>query len=83
MRLSLITPAAARERTGNRVTAVRWARLLSALGHRVRVAERYDGEEADVLVAIHAWRSAASIAGFRARFRDRPLVVLLSGTDIY
>ena len=37
----------------------------------------------DLLVAIHAWRSAASVAAFRARHPFRPLVVLMSGTDIY
>ena len=37
----------------------------------------------DLLVAIHAWRSAASVAAFRARHPTRPLVVLMSGTDIY
>ena len=37
----------------------------------------------DILIAIHAWRSAASVAAFRARHPSRPLVVLMSGTDIY
>jgi putative glycosyltransferase (TIGR04348 family) len=34
------------------------------------------------MIALHAWRSADSIRDFRARFRDRPLIVALSGTDI-
>ena len=35
------------------------------------------------MVALHAWRSADSIARFRARFPTRPLIVALTGTDIY
>ena len=83
----MITPAAKRSRSGNRATAVRWARILKELGHSVPVAEAWPGEgraeHPDLLVAIHAWRSAASVAAFRARYPTRPLVVLMSGTDIY
>ena len=35
------------------------------------------------MIAIHAWRSAESIRRFRERFPERPLIVVLSGTDIY
>jgi putative glycosyltransferase (TIGR04348 family) len=35
------------------------------------------------MVALHAWRSADSIRRFRALYPDRPLIVALSGTDIY
>ena len=35
------------------------------------------------MVAIHAWRSASSIARYRQQFPGRPLMVALSGTDIY
>ena len=88
----MITPAAKRSRSGNRATAVRWAGILERLGHAVTVAEAWPAEERaasgqvespDLLVAIHAWRSAASVSGFRERFPSRPLVVLMSGTDIY
>src|SRR5205807_532756 len=57
--------------------------ILRALGHRVSVADRHDGAAADLMIALHAWRSADSIRRFRARFPDRPLIVALSGTDIY
>ena len=164
----MITPAAKRSRSGNRATAVRWARILRALGHSVRVDEAWSGagrgegpkrlggreapgfpggreapglsggrespglsggreapgfsgmreslgipdrrgnrglpvepespnsvgrpgspdltgvcESPGLLVAIHAWRSAASVAAFRGRHPSRPLVVLMSGTDVY
>jgi putative glycosyltransferase (TIGR04348 family) len=83
MRISLITPAAPGSRSGNRTTAVRWTRILRSLGHRVEVAVDYDGGPADLMVALHAWRSRAAIDRFHRRFPERPLVVGLAGTDIY
>jgi len=38
---------------------------------------------ADCLIALHARRSYAAIAGWRAQFGRRPLVVTLTGTDLY
>ncbi len=35
------------------------------------------------MIALHAWRSAGGIHDFRALYPDRPLIVALSGTDIY
>ena len=83
MRIILVTPAGARSRFGNRITARRWAAVLRSLGHRVAIQTAWEGASADVLIALHAWRSAASISGFRARFPARPLIVALTGTDIY
>ena len=83
MKISLITPAPKQSRAGNRTTARRWARRLRALGHDVRVAQEYRKEPADLMIALHAWRSAASIQRFRARYPRAPLVVALTGTDIY
>lgn len=83
MKITLITPAKKQSRAGNRTTAVRWARILQRLGHRVRVAVDYDGEAADLMVALHAWRSTASIEAFRDKHPDAKLIVALTGTDIY
>jgi putative glycosyltransferase (TIGR04348 family) len=86
MNISLITPAPEHSRSGNRATADRWASLLRELGHEVDVGLRWEpgaGPAADLLVAVHAYRSAPSVAAFRARHPRRPVVVLLAGTDIY
>ena len=83
MKISLITPAHKQSRSGNRTTAVRWARILKDLGHRVDIALDYDDAPADAMVALHAWRSASSIARFSELHPDRPLIVALTGTDIY
>ena len=83
MRIIVVTPADAKSRFGNRITARRWGGVLRSLGHRVAVRTAWDGAPADALIALHAWRSAASIARFRNRFPTRPLIVALTGTDIY
>ena len=70
-------------RAGNRTTAVRWARMLRALGHRVEIATAYTGEKAEVMIALHAWRCAASIARFAEVWPQRPLIVVITGTDAY
>ncbi len=82
MKISLITPAKKRSKNGNRTTALRWARILRELGHRVDIEVAYKGEKADLMIALHAWRSADSIAKFREIYPDRPLVLALTGTDI-
>lgn len=83
MKVILITPVRSSSRSGNGTTTARWTRILRELGHRVRVANRYDETAADLMIALHAWRSADSIRRFRELYPDRPLIVALSGTDIY
>lgn len=83
MRILLITPAPARSRAGNRATAIRWANILKSLGHGVEVATDYSGQHADMMLALHAWRSADAIARFAKQFPARPLVVAITGTDAY
>jgi len=83
MNIILVTPPGPSTRTGNAVAALRWARILRQLGHRVTVATDYADEPANMMVAIHAWRSAEAIARFKTRHPDRPLILQLSGTDIY
>jgi len=83
VRIRLVTPAAAGSRTGNGVTARRWTNILRTLGHRVVVGQAYEGGSGDVLVALHARRSAASIARFRHEHPKAPIVLALTGTDVY
>ena len=82
MKISLITPAKKHAKNGNRTTALRWARFLREAGNRVHIDVDYAGEDADLMIAIHAWRSAAAIRLYRERFPDGPLVVGLGGTDV-
>jgi hypothetical protein len=81
--IALVCPAPPGSRQGNRVTALRWARILRGLGHRVRILGAWRGEDVDLLVALHARRSAPSVRAFRARHPERRVVVALTGTDLY
>jgi putative glycosyltransferase (TIGR04348 family) len=83
MKIFLACPASAGSRKGNRVTAVRWARLLRSLGHRVTIGQLYEGAACDVLVAMHARKSYDSVRAYRRHHPDGPLVVALTGTDLY
>jgi putative glycosyltransferase (TIGR04348 family) len=83
VKIDLVTPAPPGSRKGNRVTANRWARLLRQLGHRVRVGQQYDGGSWDLLIALHAGRSFAAVERFRQTYPERPVVVVLTGTDLY
>jgi putative glycosyltransferase (TIGR04348 family) len=83
MRIGIITPAPPRSLHGNRRTALRWAKLLRQLGHRILIAENYAGQPCDVLIALHAKRSFDSIRKFHRRYPNKPLIVALTGTDLY
>jgi putative glycosyltransferase (TIGR04348 family) len=84
MRISLVTPARAGSRAGNRHTALRWAAILRAAGHEVTVGTEWRPDDAtDLMLALHARRSHASIRAFRERHPARPLVLALTGTDLY
>ena len=84
MRIALITPYGREHRNGNWHTAARWARFLREAGHTVRVQVEWDGRATtDLMLALHARRSFASIRAFAERFPTRPLLLVLTGTDLY
>jgi putative glycosyltransferase (TIGR04348 family) len=78
----IVTPASRETNSGNWHTAARWARFLRP-GHRVRVQQQWDGEPCDLLIALHARRSADSIAAYRDAYPCGALAVVLTGTDLY
>ena len=82
MRIIQVTPSGQTSKSGNRTTANRWARIFRSLGHSVSTITNYDDRPADMMVAIHAWRSARAIERFKALYPEKPLVVCLAGTDI-
>ena len=81
--ISIVTPARPGARNGNRHTAQRWAGFLRQSGHRVAVMVEWDGKPCDLLLALHARRSHPSIHEYRKQFPAGPLVVTLTGTDLY
>jgi putative glycosyltransferase (TIGR04348 family) len=82
-RITIVTPAAAGARNGNRRTAARWAAMLRKAGHHVTVRLAWNGEACDLLIALHARRSHDSATRYRTRCPQAPLIVVLTGTDLY
>lgn len=88
-RVRIVSPALAAANNGNWQTAARWQRFLAPVAQVEIVAADADADDdrngvpADLLIALHARRSAAAIARWRALRPDAPLVVVLTGTDLY
>jgi putative glycosyltransferase (TIGR04348 family) len=80
--LVIVTPALAAANNGNWQTAQRWARLLQP-AYRVAITDCWRGGDEALMIALHARRSAESMATWRAAHSDRPLVLVLTGTDLY
>lgn len=78
----IVSPARAADNNGNWHTAARWRAHLEPLAE-VRLLQQWDGQDADLLVALHARRSAESAARFHEALPHRRLVVVLTGTDVY
>jgi putative glycosyltransferase (TIGR04348 family) len=83
VKILIITPESTAVPLGNSVTAARWAGILRSLHHDVRIRNSWSGEECDLLIALHAHRSADTIEKFRSVHPNRPLIVALTGTDVY
>ena len=83
MKIAIAVPPSAVPRGGNRHTAARWSRFLRGLGYRVRVVTDWDGGPEDMLLALHAYKSFPSIAKFAQLRPQAPLVLALTGTDVY
>lgn len=83
MNIVLITPAPAGSRAGNRATAERWGKLLEREGHHVSITTDFQDEVCDLVIALHAWRSHKAVRRVRGLFPEIPLIVALTGTDIY
>lgn len=79
----MVCPAPRGSLSGNRVTAQRWASIFRSLGHRVTIRDDWRGESCDLLVALHARKSGRAALRFRRAHPLRPLVVVLTGTDVY
>jgi putative glycosyltransferase (TIGR04348 family) len=49
----------------------------------VDIVNKYSAEDCDLLIALHACRSAGSVDAFLQAHPDRPVIVALTGTDLY
>ncbi len=81
----IISPALADANNGNWQTARRWRHLLS-IRHSARITRDWPDAEAagdQVMLALHARRSAPAIAAWAAQHGGERLAVVLTGTDLY
>jgi putative glycosyltransferase (TIGR04348 family) len=80
----IVTPAAAQARNGNAHTATRWAKFLAPhFDTRIVLSQQEIAPDGDLLIALHARRSAAAVAHWHAHTPGKPVVVVLTGTDLY
>ncbi|WP_245876486.1 selenoneine biosynthesis selenosugar synthase SenB [Caldimonas caldifontis] len=78
----IVCPARPEANNGNWHTARRWSRMLQ--GHcRIRIVERWQGEPCDLLIALHARRSADSLLRHAQAHPAVPRLLVLTGTDLY
>jgi putative glycosyltransferase (TIGR04348 family) len=83
-RIVIVSPALADANNGNWQTARRWRGLLAP--HRVRIVRQWPDAPAgqdDVMLALHARRSADSVQAWHDRHGQRGLGLVLTGTDLY
>lgn len=96
VRVVIVSPALADANNGNWQTAQRWAGFLPKDRFQVRIVKAWPdalalqladhpaARQDEVLLALHARRSADSIAAWVARVQgSQGLAVVLTGTDLY
>jgi putative glycosyltransferase (TIGR04348 family) len=81
-KIVIVTPALASANNGNWQTARRWARFLSR-EYQVRMTATWQSGDEAIMIALHARRSAPSIGAWHLSHPKRPLIVVLTGTDLY
>ena len=91
LRIVIVSPVLADANNGNWQTAQRWRALLAP--HSVRIvqqwpdagAHQHTAQQDQVMLALHARRSAASVAAWAERKPSdvRALALVLTGTDLY
>ncbi len=81
----IVTPALADANNGNWQTARRWAQFLKPVAD-VRLVKSWPDSAAcadKVMLALHARRSAPSIARWHEHHGTKGLAIVLTGTDLY
>lgn len=89
-RICIACPVRPGTHNGNRITALRWQSIFRALGHRpsIRTSDSLlnatsNRQFGDLLVALHARKSADAILRSKTDDPSRPVVLALTGTDLY
>jgi len=84
--IAIVSPAVRDANNGNGQTARRWQQMLEAY-YQVRIVRHWpDGpgaQDDQALLALHARKSADSIAAWAQAHPGQGLAVVLTGTDLY
>lgn len=83
LRIEIVTPAPPGTLHGNRITALRWHQFLLRLHYQSTITEQWSGKLCDALIALHGLRSHDSIQRFKKAHPNHPVVLIMTGTDIY
>ena len=80
-----MTPALADANNGNWRTAWRWQRFLAPLypTRLVKAWPDWHAADDDAMIALHARRSADSLAAWQAQHGSKRLALVMTGTDLY
>jgi len=81
-KICIVSPALADANNGNWHTAWRWSRFLGGAA-LAPIVPSWDGPPIDALIALHARRSADSVARFREAHPQAPIALVMTGTDLY
>ncbi len=87
LRVLIVSPALADANNGNWQTAQRWKSLLAP--HTVRIVREWPDAQAepaaqdDIMLALHARRSAAAVQAWFDQRGPKGLGLVLTGTDLY
>ena len=77
-RVAIASPYPLDSSQGNNVSARRISGILRELGYAARECHGWDGEPAEVLIALHAVKGAEAVARFRAAHPEGKVVVVLT-----
>ena len=83
MTVLIVYPETENAVTGNLCSARQYKDILTDLGHDVILSEKFEGQRAELLIAINAQNKNRDIVQFAESYPDSKIVVILSGTDIY
>lgn len=78
----IVTPYLADANNGNWRTAHRWAKFLSPQYETILQSD-WRGEPCEMMIALHARRSHTALARFHSANPAAPILLVLTGTDLY
>lgn len=82
-KIVIVTPAKPGTLHGNRTTALRWAKHLCSGGHSAEIQTEWSNGDQDLMIALHATKSHDAMVAWRNINGDKPLILIMTGTDLY